>query len=415
MLHRQGGCCTSARPAAGIFFALAIAFVLAATSPAAQAQSYNVIHDFTDTNAGVTPYGGMTLDRWGNLYGTTYLGGVNGDGAVYKISPQGSSWTYTTLYSFLGRPDGSGPGFGSLVIGNDGRLYGTTEGGGNFGIAFSVQPAANICPSLNCSWKDTAIHRFGSGSDGAQPIAGLVADAAGNLYGTTSEGGTLNFGTVFELTRSGQTWTETTLYNFTGGTDAANPPAGVTLDAAGNLYGTSSFGGANGVGAIYKLTNSGSGWTESILYNFQDASDGSYPVGGVIVDQAGNLFGTTFNGGDNGGGIVYELSPSNGGWTFTTLHSFTGSYGGPYNKLARDAAGNLYGATNGEGLYGFGSVFKLTPGDSGWTFTDLYDFTGGNDGGQPYGSLTVDGHGNVYGTTAIGGSANQGVAFEITP
>jgi uncharacterized repeat protein (TIGR03803 family) len=413
MLQRPAVSRSRAGLALGAFVAFMLAFVLAGSSQPAQAQTYHVIHNFTGDQAGATPYGGPTLDRSGNLYGTTNLGGANGSGSVYKLTLHGSSWIYSPLYSFKGGPDGAGPGFGSLVIGTDGRLYGTTEGGGNFGIAFSVQPSGSICTSVLCPWTDTAIHRFGNGGDGAQPIGGLVADVAGNLYGTTSEGGTTNNGTVFELTRSGQSWTETTLYNFAGGTDGANPPAGVSLDAAGNLYGTSSFGGANGVGAIYKLTHSGSGWTESILYNFQGASDGDFPVGGVIVDQAGNLYGGTFDGGDNGGGVVYELSPSGGSWTFTTLHSFSGSFGGPYNKLAFGADGSLYGATNTDG--GFGSVFKLTPSGGSWTFTDLYDFTGGADGGDPYGSVTVDAHGNVFGTTAIGGTNNQGVAFEITP
>ena len=199
-----------------------------------------------------------------------------------------------------------------------------------------------------------------------------------------------------------------------GSGDPNSPAAGVTLDAQGNIYGTASLGGAYGNGAVYKLTRSSSGWTETVLYNFQGADDGANPVGGVVLDQAGNLYGTTFDGGINGGGTVYEMSPSATGWIFTTIYSFVGGYGGPYNKLTL-ASGSIYGFTNGEAAYGYGSVFKMTPANGTWNFTDLYDFTGGNDGGDPYGSVAVDSKGNIFGTTNIGGSTNQGIVFEITP
>ncbi len=229
-------------------------------------------------------------------------------------------------------------------------------------------------------------------------------------------GGVLANGTVYQGTWNGSGWVTRQIYDFgASSTDAVNAVAGVTIDPQGNLYGTTSFGGTTGVGAIYKLSPSGSGWTESILYNFQGLDDGQNPVGGLILDAAGNLYGTTFDGGINGGGTVYELSPSNGAWTFTTLYSFTGGYGGPYNKLTFDASGNLYGTANSDGAYGFGSVFKLTPGPSGWTFTDLYDFTNGTDGGEPYGAVAVDASGNIFGTAVTAGANNQGVLFEITP
>jgi len=386
---------------------IGIIFFLACMSQPAQSQTYKVIHNFTNIGSdGATPYAGLTFDQAGNLYGTTYLGGGTGNGAIYRLSPHGSSWTYLTVYSLKGVPDGSGPAFGSLAIGDNRALFGTTEGGGFFGTAFGV---------CDCKPREKVLHSFGIGTDGAQPIGGVVLDSAGNFYGTTSLGGAFGNGTVFEAKRSGLTWTESVIYSFTGGDDGASPPAGVTLDAHGNLYGTSSLGGANGGGVVYELSRSGSGWTQTVLYTFQGLSDGQNPVGGVIVDKAGNLYGTTFDGGDNGGGTVYELSPSNGSWTLTTLYSFTGGYGGPYNKLAFDAEGNLYGATNAEGMYGLGSVFKLTRGNGGWTYTDLYDFPGGSNGASPYGSVTVDSKGNVFGTAAVGGSQNQGLAFEITP
>jgi uncharacterized repeat protein (TIGR03803 family) len=371
------------------------------------AQTYQVVHNFS-INDGATPYGGPILDGDGNLYGTTYLGGKYGNGSVYRLSPRGSSWKFTRLYSFLGGSDGSGPAFGSLAMGPQHTLFGTTESGGSFGTAYVVKPR---CPAFTCPWKETVAHAFGIGSDGAQPIGGVVLDADGNFYGTTSLGGDFGNGTVFEAKRSGSTWTENVIYSFTGGSDGANPPAGVTLGTDGSLYGTSSFGGANGIGAVYKLVRSGSGWTEMVLYNFTGGDDGQNPVGGVILDEAGNLYGGTFIGGANGGGTVYELTPTG---TLTTLYSFSGFAGGVYNKLTFDPQGNLYGATNADGANLLGSVFMLSPNNGGWTFTSLHDFAGGNDGASPYGSVAVDANGNVFGTAAVGGTNNQGLVFEIT-
>ncbi|MGH9500706.1 MAG: choice-of-anchor tandem repeat GloVer-containing protein [Terriglobales bacterium] len=367
-------------------------------------QTYQVIYNFTGQGSdGATPYGGPILDRAGNLYGTTYLGGEWGSGSVYRLAPDGSSWKYTSLYSLKGGMDGAGPAFGSLANFANRALLGTTEGGGTFGTVFAV---------CACPKKEAVLHNFGTGADGAQPIGGVVLDAAGNFYGTTSLGGDSGNGTVYGAKRSGDHWTEKVLYSFGSGNDAVNPVAGVTLDAHGNLYGTTPSGGDFGVGTIYKLTRSGSTFTESILYSFQGLDDGQNPVGGVIFDKAGNLYGATFDGGINGGGTVYQLSPSG---AFSVLYSFTGGYGGPYNKLTLAANGSIYSITNGEGANGLGSVFKLAPGKSGWTFTDLYDFVGGAAGALPYGAVAVDASGNVFGTAVVGGTNNQGVVFEITP
>jgi uncharacterized repeat protein (TIGR03803 family) len=410
MLQREADRHVFARRDSVVPFFLMIVFLLLANVPqTAHAQTYRVIHNFT-VNGGATPYGGPVFDRFGNMFGTTYTGGNYGSGGVYKLSHPDSQWAYTLLYSFKGVTDGAGAAFGTLAIGPKGTLFGTTEGGGYFGTTFA------ICPYANCARRESVVHSFGMGSDGAEPVGGVVFDSAGNFYGTTLLGGVYANGTVFQAAHSGKGWTTRVIYSFGAvSTDAVNPAAGVTVDAQGNLYGTTSFGGANGVGAVYKLSPSGSGWTESVLSNFQGLDDGQNPVGGLILDASGNLYGTTFDGGINGGGTVYELSPSGGSWTFTTLYSFTGGYGGPYNKLTFDSKGNLYGALNGESAYGYGSVFKLTPGASGWTYTDLYDFTNGTDGGLPYGSVAVDNAGNVFGTAVTGGSNNQGVVFEITP
>jgi uncharacterized repeat protein (TIGR03803 family) len=189
----------------------------------------------------------------------------------------------------------------------------------------------------------------------------------------------------------------------------------VIFDRVGNLYGTTVAGGAYSGGLVFQLTPSGSGWTETILHNFQGPSDGTFPIGGLIFDQAGNLYGTTS--GNGGTGSVFELSPSQGGWTFTLLHDFTPIRGlsGPYAGVTMDAAGNLYGDTLG-GAYGYGEIFKLTPeGNGSWTYTDLYDFFGAEDGSMPYGKVLVDNNGNLFGTASEGGAHGAGVIWEITP
>ncbi len=404
------------RHATGVLSILAAAFMFLASAPRmVQAQSYQVIHNFTGEGSdGATPYGGPTLDPSGNIYGTTNLGGSNADGTVYELSPNGTSWTFSTIYNFAGGADGAAPGFGSLVIRHDCSLVGTTEGGAALGTAFKIRPRGNPCHKPDFTWQEKVLLRFGHGQDGGQPTNGVAFDRSSNFYGTANVGGAYNNGAVYEATHSNGYWTETLLYSFTGGDDGGTPVSSVILDDAGNLYGTTSFGGAYGTGVVYELSPSGSGWTETVLYNFQGQSDGEYPVGGLIMDKAGTLYGSTFLGGDNGGGTVYQLSPSGGNWALTTLHSFS-TYYGPYNQLTLDAAGNIYGAANGAGANGFGSVFKLTPTPDGWTFTDLYDFTGGSDGGQPYGRVAVDAQGNIFGTAVIGGSSGQGVVFEITP
>jgi uncharacterized repeat protein (TIGR03803 family) len=405
MLQHQVERFVKARCFFAFFFSLLPAFLfLTGLSKPAESQTYKVIYNFTgEGDDGASPYGGPTLDSSGDLLGTTYAGGKFGAGNVYKLSPVGSSWKYSTLYSFTGELDGDGPGFGTLAIYN-GVLFGTTEGGGYSGTAFKVGQSEN-------GWREDVVHSFGHGTDGNEPVGGVVIDKAGKVYGTTLLGGAYGNGAVYQVTQSG---VERVIYSFAGGSDAVNPAAAVTLDAEGNLYGTSSFGGAYGDGAVYKLSPSGSRWKETVLYSFRDLNDGQNPVGGLVLYKAGNLYGGTFDGGANGGGTVYELSPSGGKWKLSILYSFSGGYGGPYNKLILDAEGNLYGATNGEGANGFGMVFKLAPSNGDWKFTDLYDFLGSSDGGDPYGSVAIDTHGNIFGTTNIGGSDNQGVVFEIT-
>lgn len=374
-----------------------------------QAQTFLDLHSFTGFGDGSVPEAGVTLDRAGNFYGTTF------QGTVFKMSHAGSGWILSTLHTFGGSGDGANPA-SRVVFGPDGTLYGTTSAGGanRSGTVYNLRPPASVCRSTSCQWTETILHNF-TGSDGAGPQLGdLVFDAAGNIYGTTSSGGAFGQGVVFKLTPSGGSWTESVLYSFAGGNDGAVPYSGVILDAAGNLYGTTTMGGANSMGTVYELTRSQSGWSETILYAFGGSDQSFSPYGGLIFDRQGNLFGSA-SGGPNGGGTVYELVPANGGWTYNLAYGFSG-YAGPRDSPTMDASGNIFITDLSTGVpYQAGSVYKLTPGSGGWTLTDLYDFIGASDGANPFGIVVLDAAGNVYGTTTLGGTHNLGVVFEITP
>ena len=352
---------------------------VAGFSSAAVAQALTTLYSFTGSGGdGANPSAGLMADPAGNLYGTTAEGGASGQGTVFQLDPSGN---LTVLYSFTGG-DGSHPR-ATLIADAACNLYGTTISGGanDAGTMFQLTPAG----SLN------VLYSFTGGSDGALPWAGMIADAAGNLYGTTYGGGASGQGTVFQLDPSG---TLTVLYSFTGGNDAS-PWAGLIADAAGNLYGTTE--GGDGPGEVFQLTPSGA---FTVLHNFT-GRDGAIPHGGLILDAAGNLYGTTHNGGASAAyGTVFQLTPSG---TLNVLHSFTGGSDGAYPEagLIADMAGNLYGTTWGGGTGGRGTVFQLTP--SG-TLTVLHSFTGGSDGAWPAAGLFADAAGNLYGTTSSGGA-----------
>ncbi|MGA2370950.1 MAG: choice-of-anchor tandem repeat GloVer-containing protein [Candidatus Korobacteraceae bacterium] len=402
---------------------LAMVFVLTiGAGQDVQAQTFNVIHDFTGGGDGAGPEAGLIMDRAGNLYGTASGGGTGGNGTVFKLAHKGSGWLLNTLYSFAGGNDGAFP-TASVTIGPNGSLYGTTANGGpGNGIVFNVKPSPAACKTALCPWTETVLYGFSGGSDGGVPFSPVVFDQAGNLYGTTYVGGSNNSGTVYKLVPSGGNWTESVLHNFTGGNDGSDPEAGVTFDNAGNLYGTTYYGGSGIYGTVFQLTPSGSAWTENILYNFQgEGPVGCCPSAGVIFDSAGNLYGAASVGGSRVGGSVFEMQPSGGNWVLTVLYSFQGNGTGPVSDLVMDAAGNLYGTLNTDGAYLYGSVFKLTPSSGGWTYTDLHDFTGGSDGAYPFSTVILDANGNLYGTASAGGIALScsgpgcGVVWEITP
>ncbi len=386
----------------------------------AQAATFNVIYTFTGQSDGATPYAGLTMDRLGNLYGTTSAGGA-GYGTVFQLKRSGSSWIQSTIYTFTGGNDGAGPR-ARVVLGPDGALYGTTlsGGGGGCGTQGCGTAFRLACNTAICYWKETILHRFTGGTDGGQPLGDLVFDRSGNIYGTTQQGGLaqscagLGCGIVFQLSHSNANWTENVLYQFAGGSDGSTPNGGVVFDHSGNLYGTTLKGGSSNFGTVFQLTPSGSGWTQNVLYSFQDLLDGAYPDSGVMFDASGNLYGATILDGTGGGGTVFELTPSGSNWIFSVVYGLTGN-AGPFGNLSLDSAGNLYGTTYQDGAYTAGSGFKLTLSLGIWTYTTLYNFAGGNDGGLPVSNLVFDSSGNRYGTASYGGSDGDGVVFEITP
>jgi uncharacterized repeat protein (TIGR03803 family) len=357
-----------------------LAVMLTLTGGASAQVKFKTLYKFTPGKDGFYPYAGLIFDQAGNLYGTTSHGGTSNAGAVFELTAnQNGGWTESVLYSF--------------------------------------------CSLARCA-------------DGDEPFASLISDQKGSLYGTTSLGGAKNSGTVFQLTpsRSGG-WTESVLYSFCSLANCADgegpPSANLIFDEAGSLYGITGVGGAKNSGTVFQLTpNRSGGWTESVLYSFcslANCADGQTPQGGLIFDQAGNLYGTTYAGGSsNTGGTVFELTPNqNGGWTESVLYSFGSLTNfadgqGPLGGLALDHSRNLYGTTNSGGNSSSGgTVFKLTPNQNGgWTESVLHGFcsmANCADGQSPWAGLTSDQSGNLYGTATFGGIRGYGVAFKMTP
>jgi uncharacterized repeat protein (TIGR03803 family) len=407
--------------------ALAIVFALAiAAVPAAQAQSYSVIYNFAGGQDGATPMAGLTYGGSDSFYGTANYGGntggncgTSGCGLVYRLTNGNSGWVLTPLYSFMGGNDGANPQIANVVFGPDGSLYSSTYYGGGTcdgvgcGTVFRLRPPVPDNLGGSSPWIETVLHRF-TGADGAGPVGALIFDHNGNADGATSSGGLHNGGIIYQLNAS-RNWDLVVMYHPYG-----YPGSGLTMDHAGNLYGTTFNGGNDLFGSVYKLTPSGSGWIETDLYDFTSGIDGSFPQAGIILDRAGNLYGATSAGGSGRGGTVFEMTNSNGNWIYNKLYSLTGPgtprlVVGPIGNLVMDAAGNLYGTTLSDGAHGYGAVFKLTPSNGSWTYTSLHDFTNGSDGGYPYSTLVFDTSGNLYGTASSGGAQGLGVVFKITP
>ena len=282
---------------------------------------------------------------------------------VYKLTQSGGSWSQSVLYNFTGGDDGFGPG-GGVVFDKAGNLYGTTSDGGASadGVVYQLSPN-------NGQWKQTVIHAFTGGDDGAVGSLGLLlVDAAGSLYGVTELGGTYGAGVAFKLSQAGGTWKFTTLYPFQGMPDAGFPYGGLIPDAVGNLYGTTYFGGASGQGTVFKVgpaPNALAGWKDAVLYSFQGGTDASFPTSTLVFDAAGDLYGTSSTGGNPSCdcGTIFKLARSSGGWSESVLHNFGSSGDGAYPSygVTSDGMGNYFGVTPVGGTFGQGVVFEITP------------------------------------------------------
>ena len=348
---------------------------------------------------GSYPYAGLIVDPAGNLYGTTQYGGAHDVGTVFELTPKaGGGWKEKVLYAFNNNgKDGLYPYAG--VIDAAGDLYGTTYTGGahNGGTVFELKPKAGG------GWTEKVLHSFGDGKDGTSPHAALIIDAADNLYGTTVFGGADGSGTVFELTpKAGGEWAEKVLHSFGRGKDGASPYAGLIADAAGNVYGTTTDGGAGGLGTVFELTKRDGKWAEKMLHSF-NGRDGEHPYASLVFDGSGNLYGATED-------TIFELTPEAGGrWKEKVLHN-----SGSTASLIFDTAGNLYGTTTYGGIQDAGTLFELTRKAGGeWTYTTLFDFTGFS-GTYPLAGLVLGAKGKMYGTTYYGGTHNIGTVFEFT-
>jgi uncharacterized repeat protein (TIGR03803 family) len=370
---------------------------------------------------GYFPSNKLLMDKAGNLYGATSEGATAGWGTIFELSPNGSGgYSLSTLIDCS--PTCSVP-LGDLIMDNAGNLYGTAA----FGNLFELSPNG-----LG-GWTGSVLYSFDGaiGSDlGNALMPGLVIDSAGNLYGTNQDGGASDQGYVFELSPgSGGTWTLTHVHDFSG-SDGSAPYATVIMDQAGNLYGTTNQGGVStactgGCGVVFKLTNNAGLWSETVLHNFNE-KDGSNPQASLLMDAAGNLYGTAGNGGEQNFGVVFELSPDSGGYHYRALYSFvSGDSDGafPNTALVMDSSGNLYGTTwSGGGGdcdfaqdIGCGTAFELAHDGSHWKESLLHDFSGGGDGGFP-GGLILGNDGDLFGTTESGGAelSTGGIAFELT-
>lgn len=377
------------------------------------------------------------MDSSGDLFGTTSLGSqtlcdlaeVNGCGVVFELLKSSNGYTETVLYSFGSNSsisDGASP-FAGLIMDAAGNLYGTTTYGGspNCLVDLGVDGCGTVFELVKSSngYSEKILYTF-TGPDGAYPYAGLTMDSTGNLYGTTYNGGACGFGTVFELAQSTAGYAETVLHSFgCTSTDGWYPYAGLIIDAADNLYGTTESAGDSGCGTVFELANSNGNYTENVLYSFKGGTDGQMPVGGLIFDSSGDLYGTTEEGGLYGYGTVFELVNSLSSYSEKVLYSFRGLSNNdgqaPAVTLLMDSLGNLYGTASRGGAgclpQGCGAVFELTESSGTYVEELLHNFGAPGDGENPTGALVMDNSGNLYGTTAVGGDLQLGTVFEVNP
>lgn len=365
-----------------------------------------VLYNFAGLTDGANPGSSLTWHN-GKLYGTTTSGGL-GYGTVFQLTPDGNHDSVeTTLYSFCpiapSCADGANPTYSNVIFDSAGNIYGTAYAGGEngYGVVFELSLVSG-------TWTETVLHSFANSPDAANPVNGLIMDKAGNLYGAAYAGGTGNGnGAVFELSPSDGSWTEQVIY------DINSVYSGLTMNAAGNIFGTT-------YNTIFELVSNGSGsWNPQVIYTFiaaDAATEGADPNGTLAIDSAGNLYGTTLRGGKNGYGTIYKLTlQKSGAWTEKLLTSFGTAAEYPFAGPVFDSAGNLYGTTTEGGQHNDGTVWKLTKGATGTYSFKTVQYFGGENGNTPDGNLVLDSSGDVYGTTYQGGASGLGTVFEVNP
>jgi uncharacterized repeat protein (TIGR03803 family) len=383
------------------------------------ASNGKLVYSFTGGADGADPATQLTFDSAGNGYGTTVSGGSYGYGTVFELKRlSGGKVQEIVLYSFSGEGDGKNP-YGGVIFDGAGNLYGTTVSGGSGGIC-SGDGCGVVFELSNSggSWSESVLYNFTGGNDGSGPGGGVVFDKAGNLYGTTPDGGQFSEGVVYELSLQGNAWEQTVIHAFTGGNDGGVGSLGLLLLAGGDFYGVSEAGGAHGAGTVFQLApGSGGTWQFTTVYAFPGAPNAGFPYGGLIADGKNNLYGTTYYGGTDGVGTVFELDGrlKQGRVLYSFKEGTDGGY--PTSTLVFDAAGNLYGTTSMGGFPACdcGTVFELSPASGGWKEAVLHAFREKPDGGYPYYGLTSDASGNLFSTTASGGNNEAGIVFEFTP
>ncbi len=397
---------------------LAVVGLLLGPDAAAQLR---VLYSF-DEDEGSYPDTDLVMDAEGHLYGMTVEGGDFGGGTVFELAPTATGWEHSVLHAFTGGADGGQP-YGGVTLDDQGNLYGTAVVGGSGGVC--VEDGCGVVFKLTKSgagWTHGVIHDFTGGNDGFGPGGPVSFDAAGNLYGMTPTGGAFGIGIVFQLApQPDGTWTESVIHAFTGGEDGGAASAGrLLVDASGTIRGVATVGGAHGAGTVFELAPAPGGtWTFTTLYAFQGQPDGVFPYGGLVSDAAGSLYGTTYYGGSKGLGVVYRLSLVNGIWTESVLHGFAGGRDGAssISGLALASNGSLFG-TSSEGGAGCncGTIFELAPQpDGSWKASVAHRFEGSPDGAYPYAGLVADPSGTLYGATVRGGADDDGTVFGFQP
>jgi uncharacterized repeat protein (TIGR03803 family) len=383
---------------------------------AARASTTEIIYSFGGEEDGEYLDTDVEIDSAGNLYGTSVLGGDFGGGTVWELSPMGTGWVHTVLYSFTGSADGGEP-YKGVTLDSAGNLYGTAVTGGSG----SCEGGCGVVYKLTNSggtWTQSVIHAF-TGADGSGAGARVTVDRQGNLFGMTPTGGAYGLGTIYQLRPGANgSYSFRVIHDFTGGMDGSSGSAGRMVFRGGHLFGAATTGGL-GFGTIFELVpTANGGWRFRTIYSFPGAPGGSFPYGALLFDNQGRIHGTTYYGGTNGIGSIYELTRGGGGtWTGQVIYSFgTGQDGNsPISNLVSDAAGDLYGTTS-EGGLGSGTIFELAPNGNGtWTETLPHLFAGPPDGAFPYAGMAGDRSGVFYGATVHGGTAGEGAIYRFTP